>query len=616
MVDYSESGLMDEGGTVDPVSGNEVPPGALQQEVRDDVEARLSEGEFVFPADVVRYIGLEKLMKMRQVAKQGLSQMEDMGQMGNAEQAIVPDTVSPEYFDVPDDMDLPEGAMEMAEGGSVEKRYKNFKQLSGYEGGDTDPDNTGYELVTYVNANGRKIFVVEVNGVPQSNVPEGYIRSGEEVEEDEVEDETTPEQPQPRQQPEQDRTTSADNNEDPLQGTGASITTGGYIADGKVHGGTQWTPSYSLDGSVTLTNATHGTVTLSKEEAVEVLSVTGSDGKTKKGPGLNLASNIMGMAGNLLDRDGAYKARQKNLSSGSANNPAFGNSVHKDLIAKAAAQKVGKDFITQTNSTKGILGNTKSDSSVADAVAKALGKTSGDLTPSDFQILGSVLSNANIPGAAGSGASVKVNGQQVDPTVASKLSAVINEFVGGSAAPNLNSLNPADAAAASGGGITSVIRDPLVEAGRTDSSSSDGSSTTSSQSTSPMLDPLVESGRGLVTYQGSSQNDGSTTTTQPVYQPTYPQGGPRADPPSSSSDGTISDSLTSYNNPNDTAGDQTPQTVDDGFSGGYDNNPNSGPDNYDSFSGYADFRYEGGLINKPKKKKKTKQMKRGGLASR
>jgi hypothetical protein len=52
--------------------------------VRDDIPAQLSEGEFVFPADVVRYIGLEKLMKLRQEAKQGLKQMEAMGQMGNS----------------------------------------------------------------------------------------------------------------------------------------------------------------------------------------------------------------------------------------------------------------------------------------------------------------------------------------------------------------------------------------------------------------------------------------------------------------------------------------------------------------------------------------------------
>ena len=76
---FDEGGLMQEGGTVDPESGNEVPVGSMQEEVRDDIPAQLSEGEFVFPADVVRYIGLEKLMQMRQEAKRGLEMMDKMG---------------------------------------------------------------------------------------------------------------------------------------------------------------------------------------------------------------------------------------------------------------------------------------------------------------------------------------------------------------------------------------------------------------------------------------------------------------------------------------------------------------------------------------------------------
>ena len=99
---FEDGGLMDEGGTVDPVSGNDVPPGSTQEEVRDDIPAQLSEGEFVFPADVVRYFGLEKLMTMRQEAKMGLQRMEDMGQMGNSEEAIMPDNLP---FNI-DDLDM------------------------------------------------------------------------------------------------------------------------------------------------------------------------------------------------------------------------------------------------------------------------------------------------------------------------------------------------------------------------------------------------------------------------------------------------------------------------------------------------------------------------------
>jgi len=49
--------LFEEGGQVDPVSGNDVPLGSTEKEVRDDQPAMLSEGEMVIPADVVRYFG-------------------------------------------------------------------------------------------------------------------------------------------------------------------------------------------------------------------------------------------------------------------------------------------------------------------------------------------------------------------------------------------------------------------------------------------------------------------------------------------------------------------------------------------------------------------------------
>jgi len=100
---FADGGLEQDGGTNDPVSGNEVPPGSTQEEVRDDIPAQLSEGEFVFPADVVRFIGLNKLMQMRQEAKMGLKMMEEMGQMGNSEEATMPDNLP---FDINDlDMD-------------------------------------------------------------------------------------------------------------------------------------------------------------------------------------------------------------------------------------------------------------------------------------------------------------------------------------------------------------------------------------------------------------------------------------------------------------------------------------------------------------------------------
>ena len=117
---FEEGGLKDEGGMVDEVSGNDVPPGSTREEVRDDIPAQLSEGEFVFPADVVRYIGLEKLMMMRQEAKQGLKAMEAMGQMGNSDEATMPDDLPFDEtdLDIEDDLEYNTGGVVQAQRGT------------------------------------------------------------------------------------------------------------------------------------------------------------------------------------------------------------------------------------------------------------------------------------------------------------------------------------------------------------------------------------------------------------------------------------------------------------------------------------------------------------------
>jgi hypothetical protein len=79
---FAYGGLKDDGMDRDPVSGNEVPPGSLASEVRDDIPAQLSEGEYVVPADVVRYYGVEHFENLRNQAKQGLTNMEANGRIG------------------------------------------------------------------------------------------------------------------------------------------------------------------------------------------------------------------------------------------------------------------------------------------------------------------------------------------------------------------------------------------------------------------------------------------------------------------------------------------------------------------------------------------------------
>jgi hypothetical protein len=181
------------------VSGNDVPIGSLKEEVRDDIPAMLSEGEFVFPADVTRYYGLDTLMKMRQKAKQGLKVMEAMGQMGNSEDATIPD-------DIPFDMD----DLELAEGGVVTAQQGMYvpPNLQGVDttgvgqaptlaptsplpnvGGYTPPPiadptpksftdlmgSAGYdELRTYINDQGQQMQIPFKDGKPLSAIPEGF----------------------------------------------------------------------------------------------------------------------------------------------------------------------------------------------------------------------------------------------------------------------------------------------------------------------------------------------------------------------------------------------------------------------------------------------------------
>ena len=418
MMEYEEGGLSDQGGTVDPVSGNEVPPGALQEEVRDDIDAKLSEGEFVFPADVVRYIGLEKLMMMRQQAKQGLSMMEKMGQMSNADEAVIEDTAPAAVFDIPDDMDMPAvmvAELEMAEGGDVqgEKRYKSFRELMG-----TDGDTA--EIVTYVNEAGRKIIIMHMNGAPVSEVPEGFYPEGTEPPEETTE--VTPEQPPaaPQVQPQQ-RYREDDPSDPPHQHKGAVVNTGGYVDSqaGRVIGSTPWDVSYSLDGSVTLENSEHGRVTLTKEEAASI------------GMGLDVGFGSIFAA---LSPEGVKRGRERQarLSSGDPDNPAAGNEIHKALIEKAQLQKMGEQFVKNNSDKVGLgdsiasafgLGGGKPNE-IEGNIAQILGKTSAEFTDADYAIIGQALSGTpnqySLPGAS-----------QVDATKVQKIADVITEIQSG-----------------------------------------------------------------------------------------------------------------------------------------------------------------------------------------
>jgi len=228
---FNEGGLEQDGGAVDPVSGNDVPIGSSKEEVRDDIDAKLSEGEFVFPADVVRFIGLEKLMMIRQEAKAGLKKMEAMGQMGNSEEATIPDDIPFNSADIMvEDDDGNEGELEMNTGGVVYRPSQVGSQFNiapqqqqmyqppqfGIPQPMYPPQQTGYvpsfgmqqqpqqytgfqslipmptqqyNNVSYINkTTGETMVIPHVGGNPVFNPPEGYtpIEAGQEAPKEEA----------------------------------------------------------------------------------------------------------------------------------------------------------------------------------------------------------------------------------------------------------------------------------------------------------------------------------------------------------------------------------------------------------------------------------------------
>jgi hypothetical protein len=200
---FAEGGIKDDGMNVDPVSGNEVPSGSMASEVRDDIDAKLSEGEYVVPADVVRYFGVAFFEKLRAKAKEGLSGMESDGRIGGEP---VEDDALP--FDVSELQSIDEGGTDaqmqdlgMAEGGivgyapggdvvpmpTIGNGYsagfspRNFPigfSVFGNRGAaSTEPVATSTK--TYTNAAGDTITIrFDANGNPMDAIPEGYFLVG------------------------------------------------------------------------------------------------------------------------------------------------------------------------------------------------------------------------------------------------------------------------------------------------------------------------------------------------------------------------------------------------------------------------------------------------------
>lgn len=216
---YQEGGLADDGARVEPVTGNEVPPGSLSEEVRDNVDAKLSEGEYVVPADVVRYYGVRFFEDLRAKAKEDFFKMESEGRIGgepvNAKGVpMEDDELTPEEMQMlaealgqaPQGMAMggmvqqqpipaynpyaqqqmqynnPNTPMPvgMAKGGEVKAPEFNPSQYQLYPSGNQMGAGSGggIEIVDYINVETGQIRPVTLmNGQPMGLIPEGFVRA-------------------------------------------------------------------------------------------------------------------------------------------------------------------------------------------------------------------------------------------------------------------------------------------------------------------------------------------------------------------------------------------------------------------------------------------------------
>jgi len=118
---FAEGGVVEQ----DPISGNVVPPGSTPKEVRDDVDAKLSENEYVLPADVVKYFGLDYIEKLISKAKKGMEELHASGRIGGQGPDDLP--FSPEELQAHEtemSSETTPAPVQMAEGGLVPSEWQ------------------------------------------------------------------------------------------------------------------------------------------------------------------------------------------------------------------------------------------------------------------------------------------------------------------------------------------------------------------------------------------------------------------------------------------------------------------------------------------------------------
>lgn len=197
---FSSGGLAQSKDTVDPVSGNPVPVGSTASEVRDDIPARVSEGEYVVPADVVRYFGVKFFEDLRSQAKDSYSGMASDGRIGGEEPMMSAEDDDPEdAYELAAKISAEEDDVtEMFLGGLFGKKKTNTSSGSGLTeeekssvttakafnptdyavvGGSIFGHTQGVEYVQYTDGT-TTVDIPFFNGRPLRPIPLGFYEAG------------------------------------------------------------------------------------------------------------------------------------------------------------------------------------------------------------------------------------------------------------------------------------------------------------------------------------------------------------------------------------------------------------------------------------------------------
>ena len=106
LVEASHGGMM--GGLMgyDEVSGNPIPVGSNPENVRDDIDAKLSTDEYVLPAHVVKLVGLKNIQMMQAEAEIGLMSMQMDGLIQQTDSPKPPEVMDTENEDPEEGIDI------------------------------------------------------------------------------------------------------------------------------------------------------------------------------------------------------------------------------------------------------------------------------------------------------------------------------------------------------------------------------------------------------------------------------------------------------------------------------------------------------------------------------